>query len=52
MNPAVTLCALIYRKISLLKALVYLIAECVGSFVGIWLVKVRTIVEKCDIKEF
>lgn len=45
MNPAVTLCALIYKRISLLAGLVYFVAECLGAILGVLLLKVNAVVQ-------
>ncbi|XP_065219332.1 aquaporin AQPAe.a-like [Planococcus citri] len=46
MNPAVTLSALIYERISLLAGVVYFVAECLGACLGIWLVKLTTPIDQ------
>ncbi|XP_065219328.1 aquaporin-like isoform X2 [Planococcus citri] len=42
LNPSVTLCALILKRINVYTAIIYLIAECLGCTFGLWLLQATT----------
>ncbi|XP_039279286.1 aquaporin AQPAn.G isoform X2 [Nilaparvata lugens] len=46
LNPTVTLCAVIMRKINAVSALVYVLSECLGAILGIGLLNLVT---PCDL---
>jgi aquaporin PIP len=38
-NPAVTFGLLVARKVSLIRAICYVVAQCLGAICGVWMVK-------------